>query len=174
MAKQWYIRSEVPHSNSDDPFQVVGCIYNALKLQCCRQNRPSQQCPPQRRISYRRFTWGTRSGHFSLGQPWQQCKQTSLCARYAVKTKRFLFCHTWHTILRDSLFGVSNVQAFIYFQTHRDSGITNFKLVVRSYCLYVGSIPDVSTTRSSDFGTHLCQHQWLKTPTWRSHVALIF
>ncbi|OAX40816.1 hypothetical protein K503DRAFT_864334 [Rhizopogon vinicolor AM-OR11-026] len=28
------------------------------------------------------------------------------------------------------LFGVSNVQAFVYFQTHKDSGITNFKLVV--------------------------------------------
>ncbi|OJA19408.1 hypothetical protein AZE42_13224, partial [Rhizopogon vesiculosus] len=31
---------------------------------------------------------------------------------------------SWQYIPWDSLFGVTNVQAFVYFQTHRDTGIS--------------------------------------------------
>jgi len=39
-------------------------------------------------------------------------------------------------ILRDSLYGITNVQVFIYFQTNRDRGVSLYKLAVRpSYFL---------------------------------------
>ncbi|KAG2343293.1 hypothetical protein BDR05DRAFT_911825 [Suillus weaverae] len=40
-------------------------------------------------------------------------------------------------ILAAVLFGATNVQAFIYFQTHSGTGITFYKLVVRLCCLLV-------------------------------------
>lgn len=39
----------------------------------------------------------------------------------------------------NSLFGLTNVQAFIYCQAHARAGITFFKLVVRPCCLVIGS-----------------------------------
>ena len=44
---------------------------------------------------------------------------------------------------RNSLFGVTNVQTFIYFQTQRGTGVTFYKLVVCPYCLLVSSVLDV-------------------------------
>jgi hypothetical protein len=43
-------------------------------------------------------------------------------------------------ISRNSLFGVTNVQAFIYFQTHNDTGMTGYKWIVRPCYVLFSSV----------------------------------
>ena len=48
---------------------------------------------------------------------------------------------TFFDISRNSLFGITNVQAFIYFQTHRDTGMTLYKWIVCSRRLLFNPTP---------------------------------
>jgi hypothetical protein len=53
----------------------------------------------------------------------------------AVFVNYFLTMRSILNICRcNSLFGLTNVQIFIYFQTHRDTKMTFFKLIVRASC----------------------------------------
>lgn len=59
-----------------------------------------------------------------------------------------------HIILTNSLFGVTNVQTFIYFQTHKDTGMTFFKLIVRISCCPIFQFNHLLYVRLSGFGKY--------------------
>ena len=88
------------------------------------------------------------AGPHSTTWPWEYVRGTvywdhhfsSVSAPFshsAFNTEHFL---SSQHISRNSFFGLSNVQAFIYFQTHRSTGITFYKLVVRPCRLLLSSL----------------------------------
>lgn len=78
-------------------------------------------------------------GTLRRGQPRSSVSKTFTHRLH--KSELSASCH----ISRNSLFGLSNIQAFIYFQTHRGEKITFLKLVVRPSGLIVSCIPDITS-----------------------------
>jgi hypothetical protein len=63
---------------------------------------------------------------------------SAVCVNYFLTMQSIL-----NTCRRNSLFGLTNVQIFIYFQTHRDTKMSLFKLIVRApYYLINGQFSD--------------------------------
>lgn len=94
---------------------------------------PQSWCLPQRKASSHKLSSGARMEHFSLGPLLQPCEWSS---NYPLA----FWTKLTPPVCLISLFGLTNVQAFIYFQTHRDTGRTFFKLVVRPCCLLSSSV----------------------------------
>jgi hypothetical protein len=108
--------------------------------------------------SYHKWTWGTRLGYFLLQLPFQHCLSTifSLCNQCWTLLVVVLF--------HNSLFGLTNVQTFIYFQTQRDTGMTPFKLIVCITCCPISQFNDHwRYVRLSGFGTCTSELQLLNT-----------